>query len=336
MGWLYRKLHNEKNRARRRDWGIQAWVGANGGGKTAGMVWDALPDLLAGRPVLSTVRISDFESPRECDDPECEENPDRLGHYKRVPTSAGRLVDIANQKRLFLEGQDARQDHVETEVVGVHQAAHPLWIPWSRWDQLLKFNFGRVLADEMTGVASSLEQMSLPSEVINQLQQLRRSEIPFSYTAPDWSAAAKKLREPTQAVTVCTGYMATEAPRLGELERVWRARRLFKWQTYEARNLDQLTEGRRTEQGPETVDWHWGPSSPAFEAYDTFAPVLQVGTTSIYGRCFRCGGKRPDTKCQCADADVDVDELLQVQPRPPGRRRNDDTPAKLPGLEPAR
>jgi hypothetical protein len=294
-------LHNTSKRASRRGWGIHAYVGANGGGKSAAMVWDAVPDLEAGRPILSTVRILDYTDPRECDDERCLENPERLAHFKRVPTEEGRASEVRNAKELFFVGESADLEPVETTVVGVHEAAHPLWIPWTRWDQLLRFNFGRVLADEMTGIASSRESQTLPSEVLNHLQQLRRADIPFAYTCPDWARADKSLREPTQAVTVCTGYLKTEAPLFGDQERVWKARRLFNWRTYDARALDQLTEGKKQDVGAEVKDWHWGPSSLAFRLYDTFAPVLQVGTATESGRCFRCGGTRPPQKCSCSD-----------------------------------
>lgn len=295
-------LHNPAKRAVRRGWGIHAYVGANGGGKSAAMIWDSVPDLEAGRPILSTVRILDYDNPRDCDDERCMENPDRLAHFKKVPTPEGRAAEVRNAKALFFEGEDAVLEEVETITTGVHEAAHPLWIPWTRWDQLLRFNFGRVLADEMTGIASSRESQTLPSEVLNHLQQLRRADIPFSYTCPDWARADKSLREPTQAVTVCTGFLKKAmAPAEGELERVWKPRRLFKWQTYDARALDQLTDGKKADVGTEVSDWHWGPSSLAFRAYDTFAPVLQVGTATESGRCFRCGGTRPPRKCSCSD-----------------------------------
>lgn len=293
--------HSAK-RARRRGYGITAYVGANGGGKSAAMVADAIPDLEAGRPVLSTVRILDYENPRECDDERCAENPDRLAHFKMVPTEEGRQAEIRNARRLFFDGEHASLEPVERKCIGVHDAAHPLWIPWSRHDQLLRFNFGRVLADEMTGVFSSRESQGLPSEVLNHLQQLRRADIPFAYTCPDWARTEKSLREPTQSVTVCTGYFPTEAPMQGDLERTWKARRLFKWRTYDARALDELTEGKRQEVGVDVAEWHWGPDSVAFSAYDTFAPVLQVGFTAESGSCIRCGGSRPRRKCSCSDS----------------------------------
>lgn len=313
LGRTINRNHARKA-AQRNAFGIQAFVGANGGGKSVALVSSALPDLEAGRPVLSTVRILDYENPRECDDDRCASNPDRLGHVKRLPTPEGRQAMIRNEKAFFFEGENAPQEHVETYEAGIHQAAHELWIPWSRWEQLLRFNFGRVLADEMTGVASSTDSMTLPSEVINQLQQLRRSDIPFGYTCPDWARTVKSLREPTQAVTVCTGYLKTEAPMEGEVQRIWKPRRLFKWQTYDARRLDKMTEGHTADTTAEVTEWLWGPDSTAFRAYDTFAPVLTVGTIAETGRCFRCGGRRRSIACSCSDHQHGPDDARPETP----------------------
>jgi hypothetical protein len=48
-------FRNAGKRARRRVMPIHGYVGSNGGGKSAAMVWDTLPSLLAGRRVLSGV-----------------------------------------------------------------------------------------------------------------------------------------------------------------------------------------------------------------------------------------------------------------------------------------
>lgn len=48
-----------KARSLRRGFPIMAYVGANGGGKSLAAVYDTLPTLAAGRPVVSTVRILD-------------------------------------------------------------------------------------------------------------------------------------------------------------------------------------------------------------------------------------------------------------------------------------
>ena len=295
------RFRNEAKRAARRAYGIHAYVGANGGGKSACMVWDALPSLEAGRPILSTVRLLDYDDPRPCDDDRCASNPAVLDHDQMRPTAEGRETMIRNAKRLFFEGPDARQEPVEMHSLGVHGAAHPGWIPWTSWEQLLAMNFGEVLADEITGIAEARSSHSFPVQVINHLQQLRRAETPFRYTMPAWERADVSIRQPTQVVTVCRGLFKTEAPMQGDESRLWRAARLFRWKTFDAMTLTELTEGKRQELAAEVSDWHWGPGSPAWSAYDTFAPVLSVGTVTTEGRCLRCGGRRSAPMCRCED-----------------------------------
>jgi hypothetical protein len=50
---------------------------------------------------------------------------------------------------------------------------HPLWRPLTDWRALLDFSGGDVLLDEVTGVASSRDSMSLPGPVGLMLQQMR-------------------------------------------------------------------------------------------------------------------------------------------------------------------
>lgn len=296
---MIKLLRNPARREERRGYLISAYVGGNGGGKTACMIWDSIPALEAGRPVLSTVRILDYNNPRPCNDEMCADNPDRLDHFKMRPTPAGREAMIRNQKRLFLYGPTADLEPVERRSTGIHQAAHPLWIPWTTWEQLLTIEFGEVLADEMTGIAEARAAQSLPVAVVNQLQQLRRSDIPFRYTCPSWERADLSLRQPTQTVTLCKGRFKKVAPMEGDLERVVKIRRLLRWKTYDAQELTELTEGKRAELKAEVGDWYWGPGSPAWLAYDTFAPVLTVGFVTEAGRCHKCNGTRPVPKCMC-------------------------------------
>lgn len=69
---------------KRRAFAIRAYVGANGHGKSLAMVNDVLPSLMAGRKVLSNVRILDFENPRPCDDPACT-SPNHETHMAAHP-----------------------------------------------------------------------------------------------------------------------------------------------------------------------------------------------------------------------------------------------------------
>jgi len=298
---VWKMFRNEEARRRRRAYGIHAFTGANGSGKSAAMVWETLPDLEAGRAVLSTLRFLDYENPRECDDDRCASAAgDPLDHFRMRPTEEGREAIRRNALRYFFEGPDAEEEPVEMESLGVHRAAHPGWIPWTSWPQLLNLRFGAVCADEITGILEARSSThTLPTPVLNHLQQLRRASVFFRYTMPDWAQADSSLRRPTQLVTVCRGYFSQEAPMEGDQERLWTSRRLYRWKSYDAQGLTQLTEGKRQELSAEVKDWHWGPDSPAWAAYDTFAPVLRVGVADESGRCIRCGGRRRAQECRC-------------------------------------
>lgn len=274
-------FQNTKKRAMRRGWPIHGYVGANGGGKSAAMVWDTLPTLLAGRPVLSTVRLLDFERPRPCDGRDC-----------------------------------VHPEHVE-DVEVTHLQAHPLWTPLTTWEQLLEARHCDVLLDEVTGVASSRESMAMPAPVANMLVQLRRSDVVVRWSAPNWKRADTIIRECSQAVTVCRGYLPVQAESDGDEDRAWRQRRMFKWQTYDAADLEDFTAGKRDSMDPWQTDWHWGPKSPVFDAYDTYDSVSMIGTVSDSGRCYRCGGNRPRPTCKCGD--LYGTPVTKVEP-PAGRR----------------
>ncbi|RNL65729.1 hypothetical protein EFK50_01385 [Nocardioides marmoriginsengisoli] len=259
-------FQNPKKRASRRGWPIHAYVGANGGGKTAAMVWDTIPSLLAGRAVLSTVRLLDFENPRPCDDEECDHpEHDGLGAHGQVK----------------------------------HLAAHPLWVPFTDWQQLLDAEHTDVLMDEVTGVASSRESMSMPGVVGNVLNQLRRSDLVVRWTAPNWRRADIIIRECTQAATFCRGFMPKRVEAEDGQELAWSQRRLFKWKTYDANDFDDFQQGKREQLEAWLTDWHYGPKSPVFDAYDTYDSVMSIGTVSDSGACYRCGGQRPRPKCSC-------------------------------------
>lgn len=254
-------LRRPAARSMRRGWPIHGYIGPNGGGKSTAAVWDTLPSLDAGRPVLSTVRLLDYRNPRPCDDPTCESD-----------------------------------NHT------VHMAAHPGWIPWTSWKQLLEVEHCDVIADEVTGVASSRDSQSMPSVVANALVQLRRRDVVLRWTAPSWARADLIIRECSQAATLCTGYFPVSVKGQGDdVDRMWRHRRLFRWLTYDASLLDDLTTGKRDALSPWCRDVHWGPGSPAFDAFDTFDAVSTIGHVTDSGRCMTCGGRRTAPACSCSD-----------------------------------
>lgn len=269
-------FQSTRPRSIRRGYPIQAYVGPNGSGKSAAAVWDTIPTLLAGRPVLSTVRLLDFENPRPCDDDSC--------------TSPNHLM---------------------------HQAAHPLWIPLTDWQQLLDARFCDVIMDEVTGVASSRESSGMPAAVANLLVQLRRRDVVLRWTAPSWTRADKIIRETSQAVTYCLGYFPVDAGGSADEDRLWRRRRMFKWKTYDASEFEEFSLGKSEKMSAWASQLFWGPGSPVFSAYDTDDSVLSIGHVLDTGTCATCGGRRSRPSCSCPDYSP-----------PPRARRSRDVPAE--------
>ena len=220
---------SEAVRVRRKIAPIHGYCGPNSSGKTLGMLTDGRPAVLAGLPILSTVRIHDIVDSRPCDDPRCD-------------------CDKSDEGR--------------------HRAAYSGWVPWRNWQDFLDFDRGEVWADEVTGVMASGDFSTLPGEVSDRLMQLRRAEIVFRWTAPAFARADKKLREVTQAVTVCTGFMGKRSP-----EHAWVQNRAFLWLTFDARLLDDFdNKASRLRASVRQVAF----KPDAFDLYDTFAPVYRL------------------------------------------------------------
>jgi hypothetical protein len=260
---------NPKRALYRRGFAIHAYNGANGSGKTMAAVHDTIVGLEAGRPCLSTVRLLDYSDPHECGERSYDTCDDPSNH--------------------------------ETSL-GIHRAAHLLYTPFTDFRQLLAWESGDVLMDEVTGVANSRASQLLPIQVVNFLMQLRRRDVTLRWTAPNYARADKTLREVTQAVTNCVGYMAVTASRGDGTERLWRDRRLFSWSTYDAFAFDSFTSYKAETLTPLFTQWFWRPGSKVAEAYATLDPVLSLGAVTDSGMCMTCGGKRSQARCRCASS----------------------------------
>lgn len=242
----------------RRGYSIRAFCGPNGGGKTLSAISTLLPSLDAGgRYCLSTVRILDFRDPRRCSDPGC-----------------------------------GSPDHGAAD----HMAAHPRFIPWRDWGQILEVKHCDIFADEISSVASSRQSMALPQPVETALQQMRKPDNTFSWTGPEFARADSVLRGVTGAVTVCRGLL----PRVNQDGvRAWRNNRLFLWNTYDAQLAQSFEAEMRTKYPKLCSEWFWGPGSAEFTAFSTWDSVSVIGHASEFGTCYRCGGSRVRPKCGC-------------------------------------
>jgi hypothetical protein len=300
-------MANPSKRRARRAWPIHGYVGPNGGGKSAAMVWDTMPTLLSGRRVLSTVRLLDFGNPRPC------EGYETLGGVEVECSICSAVSD-------------------PTGEVYAHRQAHPLYERLSDWKQLIEAEKCDVLLDEVTGVASSRQSQSLPAPVANKLVQLRRADVVVRWSAPAWARADLIIRECSQAVTYCTGYWS-KVVEDEDGERLWAQKRLAKWRTFDAALFEDFTSGKREQLSALQGQWVRLGATGAFDAYDTYDAVAVVGTVTDTGRCYQCGGARPNVKCSCPhEPDSGSGAVVPVGARPeaapegapaPGRRRLD-------------
>jgi hypothetical protein len=233
------KRHGEKARAKRRGVPIHAYVGPNGGGKSLCMIYDTLPSLAAGRTVLSTVRLLDYD------------------------------------------GEDQAVDH-------------PFYERLSRWVQLVDPEHCDILLDEVTGAANSRTAMGLPVQLQNLFVQLRRRDIVLRYTTPNWARADVILREVTQAVTHCRGYMATTVEGSN-----WPSKRLFRWMTYDSVDWEEWSLQKVERVKPLVRQVFWRPGQDAARAYDTLDYVESLDLLDQAGLCMTCGGRRQHPKCNC-------------------------------------
>lgn len=250
-----RPLKVGKSRARgiRQGFPIHGYIGANGGGKSLAAVYDTLPSLAAGRPVLSTLRLVDPSTGKD--------------HPLWIPLGLDPDVPAADQPnpyRVLLEAE--------------------------RCD---------VIMDEVTGVASSRDSMSMPTAVANFLVQLRRRDVALRWTAPNWKRADTIIRECTQGATLCVGLVKETIRADDGSEKQWRSRRLFYWRTYDAVAFDEWSTTRKERLRPAARQLYRRDSTDASTAYDTFFPVLSLAEVSDTGKCMDCGGQRPRPKCTC-------------------------------------
>lgn len=300
---------------------ISAYVGENGGGKSAAAVYDLLPTLAgvawscsdpkhyhphaAGCPYRVSLGA------RSC---ECNLTGEHSGWRTVLSTCRLKAVVRDDHERVVA----ADPSSVTVYGDGRVELDHPLWRPFDSFTRLLHFEHGEVFMDEVTGVADSRDHQGLPVQVRNLLFQLRRRDVRLLWTTVDYSAADVRLRAATQMVTYCRGgaEVAHAAP-----GRVWRERRLLRWTTFDAMAFDLFTTGKREKLEPEGVQWLWRPGHALDLAYDTEAPVLQVGVAAMGGMCLSCGGSRTMPKCACPpDPELLPDGVVETVDRGVRRR----------------
>lgn len=333
-------------RLRRRGFPIHSYVGPNGTGKSAIMVYDTLPSLEGGRPVLSTVRLLDYHNPRPCpgyefcDDPANHEQERMAYDLRPAKDLDAWLADWTDTDRARFGQLDddallnAYRSHVPvlrtalgTGLFDVHQAAHPLYVRFTDYSQLLSWRDGDVLMDEVTGVCSSRESGSMPVQVANYLVQLRRRNVALRWSCPAWGRADIIIREVSQAVTLMSAAIPKKAPPTNDgTPRLWSQRRGFLARTYDPSAVDEFEAHRADDAGAMVTAFYWGPRSKMFTAYSTLDAVSSLGWANEAGLCMQCGGKRTHPKCACG-----TDHKAAPGARPGRREPKAEPDGPLPG-----
>ena len=184
-----------------------------------------------------------------------------------------------------------------------HLQAHPLYIPFKDYQQLLDARDCDVLMDEVTGIASSREYQSMPVQVANFLVQLRRRNVALRWSSTNWARSDIIIREVTQAATLVQPYLSkTRKSKPGEPPILWKDRFVFFSRTYDSRLLDDF-DARDADMGlmkPFAIQLYLRKGAHAMSAYETLDPVLSLGWANEAGMCMNCGGRRTIPKCACS------------------------------------
>lgn len=174
------------------------------------------------------------------------------------------------------------------------------------FSQIMSGSHFDVLADEVMGVASSRQSQSMDGRVSLELQKLRKRDATFTATGPTFQRADIVIREVTQGITTCEGFLQKAPPPDEDgVVSLWKQRRLFRLRTYEGKAFDQTEaekagESSRTAPKPLQTSWLWRPGSRAERSYDTLGAVSMVSFYGVVnGTCMACGGVRRKAPCSC-------------------------------------
>jgi len=262
------KMSSAQHRRRRSH--IHAYVGLNGSGKSATMMWDTMQDLADGKTVLSTMAIL---SPVKADNP------------------------LDAEKAWMAIGMDHLRPRDELLL------PHPQWVPLIDWLQVINARNCVILLDEVQGVADGRQSQGLPTQVATFLYKLRAKGVVVRWTTIDYSVPDKRIRDVTRAVTYCKGYYPNYAG-----NSMWGRNRIFWLRTYKADEFENFTQARNRVNDKHRIKPYirqWvrgaGQLQVAFDAYNSGGEVLTLGVHNDAGMCVTCGGRRTVPQCSCPD-----------------------------------
>lgn len=202
------------------------------------------------------------------------------------------------------------------EILDAHTGnPHPLYVPFTSWHQFHDLSDSDILMDEITSVMDAQEATALPKVARRLIPQQRRRNNLVRWSGIDWDNVNRRLRQMTQAVTFCRGFvpdrsvMRVESSSLDAIP-MWAPNRAFFLVTRDAQRLmasddskrisGELSDRKGSAKRPKALcrEIWWGPSSPAFNSYRTLGEV-----SAVDGSCPICGGKPVERQCRGHDGD---------------------------------
>jgi hypothetical protein len=250
---------------------IQAFVGANGSGKTYGAVHQlVVPAWRRGKVVCSNLRLY----------PE-------LGGFDPclfVPlVSWMQLVELRDCVLLL------------DEISSVLPSRQASTVPpdlMRRIGQLRKNNV------VLCWTAPAWARCDVALREVTQVVTLCRSRIadpvlrqPGTYSFPE-RVRGKALLGPSG--------------RRVRAEAGWAPKCWFTWSEYDARELDDFTYSTAARARPRKVRHHWRPRHGTDQLYRTTEDVGLLDHLVVSGVCLGCGGRRVQPSCKCEDGSVAV------------------------------
>lgn len=247
---------------------IVGCVGPNGHGKSLCAVHTVIaPAMAKGRPVLSNVPI--FAS---------------------------------------ADDRHERHDGCSPDCREYHRQARRLYrgyVPLDDWHLLVDPpDNTTIFTDEISSVAEARESSRLPLAVLARSQQMRRRNLQWVWTAPSWKRADIALRQVTQGVWLCRGFMGRTVHDDDGVALDWPENRVFRWKMFDATDyeefsLDKARSDRKDRLRPVNKVWHRKSHHPSQWLYDTLIGPGMLDHLDERGACLACGGTRRAHECTC-------------------------------------
>jgi len=142
-----------------------------------------------------------------------------------------------------------------------------------------------IVLDDVSAVFPARGWASMPAGIHALLQQLRKVGAELCWSAPTWERVDTTIRELTQDVIACKGFLYVGG--------VWGRARFVLWRRFEVSSY--LAKERKRMPG----SLRMVRMVPGRLLYDSSAVIEALSHLDGEGVCIRCGGNRRRSPCKC-------------------------------------